>query len=145
MSNDEDIESIVKVWMEAFDRKINKENHAQFYQLIYGNAKTTEIFLNLMKTKQDRESKQEEIINKSTLDINATKMKDIDRLLAQLTNWMENNDVNECLANVWELQEYKLLMNQSKMASLKEALKAADDQLVQQKSLNTQLELEVKN
>ena len=51
--------------------------------------------------------------------------------------------VNECLADVWELQEYKLMVHQSKMEALREALKAADEQLSQQKSRNTQLELEV--
>ena len=145
MNTDEEIEAMVKVWMEAFDKKHHKENHAQFYQLIYGNAKATQIFLNLMKSKQESESQHEEITNKSALEISATKVKDIDRLLARLSNWMENNDVNDCLADVWDLQEYKLMMNQSKMEALKEALKAADDQLVQQKSLNTQLELEVRN
>ena len=52
--------------------------------------------------------------------------------------------MNECLADVWELQEYKLMVHQSKMEALREALKAADEQLSQQKSLNTQLELEVR-
>ena len=48
------------------------------------------------------------------------------------------------MADVWELQEYKLMVHQSKMEALREALKAADEQLSQQKSLNTQLELEVR-
>ena len=51
--------------------------------------------------------------------------------------------INECLAGVWELQEYKLMAHQSKTESLKEALKAADDEISHQKSLNTQLETEV--
>ena len=51
--------------------------------------------------------------------------------------------INECLADVWELQEYKLMAHQSKTESLKEALKAADEEISHQKSLNTQLETEV--
>ncbi len=51
--------------------------------------------------------------------------------------------MDDCLASLWELQEYKLMAHQSKMASLKEALKAADEEICHQKSLNTQLELEV--
>ena len=47
------------------------------------------------------------------------------------------------MAGVWELQEYKLMAHQSKTESLKEALKAADDEISHQKSLNTQLETEV--
>ena len=53
--------------------------------------------------------------------------------------------INECLGSVWELHEYKLMAQQSKTESLKEALKAADEEISHQKSLNTQLEIEVCN
>merc|ERR1711981_834776 len=47
-----------------------------------------------------------------------------------------------CLGSVWELHEYKLMAQQSKTESLKEALKAADEEISHQKSHNTQLEIE---
>ena len=43
---------------------------------------------------------------------------------------------------VWELNQYQIMAQQAKLDSLKESLKAADEQILHQKSLNSTLELE---
>jgi hypothetical protein len=51
--------------------------------------------------------------------------------------------VNESLAGIWELNEFKLMAHQHKLDAMRESLKAADDQIGHQKMLNIQLEHEV--
>ena len=65
--------------------------------------------------------------------------------MIQVSTKMENNDVNECLTEVWELNQYQIMAQHTKMEALNESLKAADDQIANQKRLNAQLELVMSN
>ena len=96
LSNEEEVEAIVKVWVQCFEKKCQREKHAYYHQLIYGHAKATDIFLRLLRSQHEAEESinEERIpIAKSKVDL-ASKVKDIDRLLAQLAHLMENNDVS---------------------------------------------------
>ena len=98
LSNEEEVEAIVKVWMQCFEKKCQRESHAYYHQLIYGHAKATDIFLRLLRRSEnllEAENNKEEIMS-NKLDM-TNKVKDIDRLLAQLAHWMENNDVRNFL------------------------------------------------
>ena len=95
LSNEEEVEAIVKVWMQCFENKCQRERHAYYHQLIYGHAKATDIFLRLLRRSENLEAEnnvyKEEMLS-NNLDM-TNKVKDIDRLLGQLAHWMENNDV----------------------------------------------------
>ena len=98
LSNEEEVEAIVKVWVQCFEKKCQREKHAYYHQLIYGHAKATDIFLRLLRRSKNLEdenvNKEEMVLNSKMSKLDMTnKVKDIDRLLAQLASWMENNDV----------------------------------------------------
>ena len=98
LSNEEEVEAIVKVWVQCFEKKCQRERHAYYHQLIYGHAKATDIFLRLLRRSENLEdenvNKEEMVLNSKMSKLDMTnKVKDIDRLLAQLASWMENNDV----------------------------------------------------
>ena len=57
-------------------------------------------------------------------------MKEIDKVVQQISTKIQNNDTNDCLLEVWEMGQFQVETQKNKIDILNEALKAADVSLI---------------
>jgi len=148
------LETIMGPWTICYKRRCCPQDVQTYFKIMQQDETASELFWKLSNNPRTSENQENQTPNSTAekggasrqqflcVDGGKNKIKEVDQIISNVAAFIENNDINECLAGVWELQEYKLMAHQSKTESLKEALKAADDEISHQKSLNTQLETE---
>jgi len=146
------LESILGSWTICYKRRCCPQAVATYFKIMQQDETASELFWKLSNIPRASENLETQASNSAgekeagrqclCVSGSKNKIKEVDQIISNVAACIENNEINECLGSVWELHEYKLMAHQSKTESLKEALKAADEEISHQKSLNTQLEIE---
>ena len=123
-------ESLIRSWMNCFESKCHKSWVGNYFRLMDENSETSRVFQKLWAEEgTDPKTKIDDPPRKKDTFANFD-MKEIDKVVQQISTKIQNNDTNDCLLEVWEMGQFQVETQKNKINILNEALKAADVSLI---------------
>ena len=121
-------EAVINSWMKCFESKCHKSWVGTYFRLMDENSETSHVFQKLWTEEGTNPKKTDSPPKKETFaNFN---MKEIDKVVQQISTKIQNNDTNDCLLEVWEMGQFQVETQKNKIDILNEALKAADVSLI---------------